>query len=448
VQQLKRENASLKKATEELMQKTTEQDASFVESEKQLKYTLDEMKEKCEKLAKENEDIKSRHKLLMLHLKSNFAKRIDSLEEEVSSLEELVRNASKDAITLSSPLRYADFLNGAHFSKYTNVFFNLPDMNSVEKFTEAINVKRDEDDPGICTRLRRYSYVTRKVREGHQEFIDGKKGLASSCENAKGGAPRKLHWKDEFLIFMTVLHAGWTYMQIEAVFQVSDTMVSDIVHQYSVYLDLFFKKAMPNPTKEEVLRRYPRSFIEKHGHGRIVMILDCCDQGMEDPRLRNLHSVLYSSYHAQTGAKFGVGCTPFGVVPHPWCSEGYPSSVSDPNLVDSSKIIANNLRRGDMVQVDKGFLIENECAKIGVQVSRPTTMRNKQQQQSRGETEKTQTVANTRIFIENVNRQGKSEHRYFRGPVSISTKDTLSDMMRIGFVMANFKPAFIHGYNK
>eukprot|EP00978_Attheya_sp_CCMP212_P016637 scaffold43752_cov51-Attheya_sp.AAC.6 len=197
----------------------------------------------------------------------------------------------------------------------------------------------------------------------------------------------------------------WMYMQIKAVFQVSDTMVSDIVHQYSVYLDIFFKKAMPNPTKQEVLRRYPQSFIEKHGHGRIaIIILDCCDQEMEDPRFRNLHSVLYSLYHAQTGAKFGVGCTPIGVVPHPWCSEGYPSSVSDPNL---------------------------ECAKIGVQVSRPTTMRNKQQQQSRGETEKIQTVVNTRIFIENVNRQ-----------------DMLSDMMKIGFITANFKPAFLHGYNK
>eukprot|EP00978_Attheya_sp_CCMP212_P016515 scaffold43323_cov103-Attheya_sp.AAC.3 len=295
VQQLERENANLKKVTEELMQKKTDQAASFVESEwkrEQLKSTfelrMDEMKEKCEKLSKANTDIQYQHTILMLELKSEFAKRIDSLEEE------LARNASKDAIALSSPLRYADFLNGAHFSKYTDVFFNLPDMNSVEKITEAINVKRDKGDPGICTCLQRYSYVTRKVREGNQEFIDGKKGLASSCENAK----------------------GWTYMQIEAVFQVSDTMVSDIVHQYSAYLEFFFKKTMPNPTKQEVLRRYPKSFIEKHGHGQIAMILDCCDQGMEDPRLRNLHSVLYSSYHAQTGANFGVGCTPFGVVPH------------------------------------------------------------------------------------------------------------------------------------
>eukprot|EP00978_Attheya_sp_CCMP212_P032824 scaffold129786_cov52-Attheya_sp.AAC.2 len=54
--------------------------------------------------------------------------------------------------------------------------------------------------------------------------------------------------------------------------------------------------------------------------------------------------------------------------------------------------------------------------------------------------------ANCGIFIENVKRQGKSENRYFNGPVSISTKDTLLDMMRIGFVTANFKPAFIHGY--
>eukprot|EP00978_Attheya_sp_CCMP212_P038495 scaffold191375_cov31-Attheya_sp.AAC.1 len=148
--------------------------------------------------------------------------------------------------------------------------------------------------------------------------------------------------------------------------------------------------AMPNPTKEEIRRRYPINFVEKYGHGRIGMLLDCWDQEFEDPHFRSLHSVLYSSYHAQTGAKFGVGCTPIGTVPHPWCTDGYPSSV---------------------------------C--------RPTTMRNKQRQQSRGNKEKTQMIGNTRIIIENINRQGKSEKRYFHGALSISAKDIASNMMRI-----------------
>jgi hypothetical protein len=372
-------------------------------------------------------------------MKTAYERRIETFEVQQ------MRAAVNEALALPTPLRYANFLNGGHFSKYTRVFFNLPDMNSVENFTEAINVKLYPDDPGVCTRLRRYSYVSKNTRNENQAFIDGTNGLASSGKNAKGGAPRKLDWKDEFLIFMTVLHAGWTYIQIEATFQVSDTLVSDIVHQYSVYLNKFLKMAMPNPTKEQIRRRYPINFVEKYGHGRISMLLDCCDQEFEDPRFRSLHSVLYSSYHAQTGAKFGVGCTPIGTVPHPWCTDGYPSSVTDPNLVTASGIIANNLQRGDVVQVDKGFLIENECAKIGVQVCRPTTMRNKQRQQSRGDTEKTQMIGNTRIIIENINRQGKSENRYFHGALSISAKDIASNMMRIGFLFANFKPAFIHG---
>eukprot|EP00978_Attheya_sp_CCMP212_P032823 scaffold129786_cov52-Attheya_sp.AAC.1 len=114
------EIAILKKAkeklTEELTQKTTEQAASFMESESRREQLKSTFELKCEKLSKANADIQYQHTILMLKLKSEFAKRIDSLEEE------LARNASKDAIALSSPLRYTDFLNGAHFSKYTNVF--------------------------------------------------------------------------------------------------------------------------------------------------------------------------------------------------------------------------------------------------------------------------------------------------------------------------------------
>jgi hypothetical protein len=146
------------------------------------------------------------------------------------------------------------------------------------------------------------------------------------------------------------------------------------------------------------------------------------------------------------GAKFAIGCTPFGVVPHPWCSEAYPSSISDPNIVLASKIIQDNLRFGDIVEVDKAFLIECMCALWGVGVMRPTTMRDKQRQQSTGDTEKTQEIGNTRITIENVNRQGKTDNCYFCGLTPILSKDILTQLtqlMQVGFMFANFKPAFL-----
>jgi hypothetical protein len=37
-------------------------------------------------------------------------------------------------------------------------------------------------------------------------------------------------------------------------------------------------------------------------------------------------------------------------------------------------MIEKNLLRGDIVEVNKGFLIENLCAMFGVRVMRPTTL--------------------------------------------------------------------------
>jgi hypothetical protein len=166
---------------------------------------------------------------------------------------------------------------------------------------------------------------------------------------------------------------------------------------------------------------------------------------MQDPKSKSAHAALYSLYRAQTGAKFAVGCTPTGVVPHSWCSEAYPSCISDPNIVEASSIINLNLVPGDMVEVDKGFLIEAFCALYGVRVMRPTTMRDKQRQQGRGDTEKTQEIGNTRIIIEQVNAQGKQNNRLFAQKFPLLCKYRLTQLMRIGFMFANFRPAFIIG---
>jgi hypothetical protein len=57
-------------------------------------------------------------------------------------------------------------------------------------------------------------------------------------------------------------------------------------------------------------------------------------------------------------------------------------------------------------------------------------------------------VGNTHIIVEQVNRQGKSEFWLWSQKFPLISKDLLSQLMWIGFMFANFKPAFIIGRDR
>jgi hypothetical protein len=59
------------------------------------------------------------------------------------------------------------------------------------------------------------------------------------------------------------------------------------------------------------------------------------------------------------------------------------------------------------VEVDKGFLIENECAMLGVGCVRPLKMMDHQRQQSAEDAALTQKIGKTRIVIEQCNGSTK-----------------------------------------
>jgi hypothetical protein len=140
--------------------------------------------------------------------------------------------------------------------------------------------------------------------------------------------------------------------------------------------------------QEEIRTNYPEAFITRFGHASIMMLIDGTDQDLQAPTFRDLHSMLWSQYYQQTGAKFAIGCTPTGMVPHSWCSEAYPSSITDPNIIVATGVTKENLLRGDIVEIDTGFLIENYCAALGIWVMRPTQFCNKLKQQSKSDSQK------------------------------------------------------------
>ena len=103
-------------------------------------------------------------------------------------------------------------------------------------------------------------------------------------------------WKDEWLIFCLYLHAGWTMGQIAAILQIgAQSTISSIVRQWALFLNEALGRAMPNPSKAEILRRYPTRFVEEFGHARMTMLLDATDIEMEVSSSGSAQSATYST---------------------------------------------------------------------------------------------------------------------------------------------------------
>ena len=87
---------------------------------------------------------------------------------------------------------------------------------------------------------------------------------------------------------------------------------------------------------------------------------------------------------------------------------------------------------GYVVEVDKGFLIKNDCALIGVITIRPMKLLKNQQQQSKEDVALTQKVGKTRIVIEQANGSMKLSTGFF---------DTKIKIVQIGLANLILRPA-------
>ncbi len=87
------------------------------------------------------------------------------------------------------------------------------------------------------------------------------------------------------------------------------------------------------------------------------------------------------------------------------------------------------------------------AAKEEVIVDRPSKRRRNQKQQSAVDTAQTQKICNTRIIIENVNGGVKTDFRYLNALIPCNQYGIISMIVRIGFLLQNFKPPIIQHIN-
>ena len=146
--------------------------------------------------------------------------------------------------------------------------------------------------------------------------------------------------------------------------------------------------------------------IKKFGRENIYMLLDATKIGAMVSSMKTVNAVLYSAYKHGSTVKWLAACDPIGAVANPMVGSGHGGSISDPVATSVSEMLAI-VPHGMSIKVDKGFLIENECALRGIACVRPLKMIDHQTQQSAEDAALTQKVGKTRIVIEQCNGQMK-----------------------------------------
>lgn len=165
-------------------------------------------------------------------------------------------------------------------------------------------------------------------------------------------------------------------------------------------------------------KRRMRSWTREKGSPRDVQT----QARTETPHSTDTHATMYSDYKHYDSMKFLAGCDPIGCTfDGSLPKDAHGGSLSDPVETEKTGIL-DCIPYGFLVEVDKGFLIDNLCAELGVGCVRPTKKFKNQTLQSAEDTALHQKVGNSRIVIEQVNGGAKGQGRYFNGVIPAKRK--------------------------
>jgi len=404
----------------------------------------------------------------------------DNLLEENAELKAKIEKIEQQKCYIS----YDDLRTGGKLSEFVNDFTFFPSFDSVDAFLGVINYTEGcKPGDGLCENLRRYSKISVAERKKYNDSLkngtdtvdetaqdgdddamsissDAGTGLSDIADEAmeesdsNGSAGdtstsprsrrRKLSWKDEFLVYCFYAKCNLSMRRTGALFGIKQTLVHDIVYAWANVLCLTLEKLFPVPTRSQILRAYPKSMIKKFGHANIFMLLDATEAYADIASMKSVNAILYSAYKGHSTLKWLVGCDPIGTVWNESISAGYPGSVSDIVCTAVTNIL-DQIPFGCAVEVDKGFLIENDCALLGIICIRPMKLLNGQTQQSKEDVALTQKVGKTRIVIEQANGQFKRGTGFFDRNIRIDQIGLADLIFRSGYLLTNFMLGFIQG---
>jgi len=122
------------------------------------------------------------------------------------------------------------------------------------------------------------------------------------------------------------------------------------------------------PSREKQYECMPLQFRESCYGAKVVAIVDCFEVIMERPSNTLAASQTFSNYKHGQRVKYEIAINTNGLII--FISKGYGGRASDKHITEDSNFV-KNLRPGDVVLADRGFLVHDLVRECRAEIAMP-----------------------------------------------------------------------------
>ena len=262
------------------------------------------------------------------------------------------------------------------------------------------------------------------------------KDCKDDFDEIKCGRPCKLPLLEQFFMMLVRLRLGLLELDLANRFGVSQSTVSRITLTWINLLYHSFKVIERFPPWNVVKKYMPEVFKKEYPNTRII--IDATEFFIERPSSLLNQSCTFSNYKNRNTVKVLIGITPSGAISY--VSQTYEGSISDRRLVELSGLL-QLLEPGDEIMADKGFLIQDLLAPLGVRLNVPPLLESKKQM-AVDDVVVTKKIAQLRVHVERAIGRVK-EFRILHGVLPSTMWDSLNEVIYVCCMLTNFNPPLV-----
>ncbi|XP_028411611.1 uncharacterized protein LOC114534369 [Dendronephthya gigantea] len=253
----------------------------------------------------------------------------------------------------------------------------------------------------------------------------------------RGPRPNLIPVNQLFLVLVW-LKCGFSLSHIAWLFDTPKSTVSRYLITWINFLYFSLGSLPIWPTKQQVQETMPECFKTTYPTTRCI--IDCTELFCQSPSSLSIQSSLFSYYKHHVTYKGLLGIAPSGAIT--FISQLYSGSVSDKEIVNSSGLLNKELwDKDDAIMADRGFTIEEELSKIGVQLNIPAFLDGREQL-TKGEVKESQSIASVRIHVERAIQRVK-KFKQIRNEIPLVLHGSINQIWTVACLLCNLLPPLI-----
>ncbi|XP_065896130.1 uncharacterized protein [Dysidea avara] len=256
-----------------------------------------------------------------------------------------------------------------------------------------------------------------------------------ACGDTKHGPCCKLPLLEQLFMTLVRLRLGLYERDLAVRFGVSQSTVS----RTTTWINLMYHsfKAIERFPPWHIVKKYkPEIFKRNYPNTRVI--IDATEFAIERPSSLSSQSSTFSTYKNKNTVKVLLGITPSGAIS--FVSKCYEGSISDKRLVEVSGLL-EKLDAGDEIIADKGFLIQDTLAPLGVRLNVPPLLKSDRQMASE-DVILTKKIAQLRVHVEREIGRVKDFH-ILQNALPAVMWDTINQVIYVCCMLTNFDPPLV-----